>query len=357
MANSIIDIKKFDEYITAGFLRKQKHPSEELFIWNYTEKCQFGGMWDEITLMSRGLITDGVGNIVARPFLKFFNVGENGQTFPVGTSFIATDKLDGSLGISYWQNGKMFIATRGSFTSEQSIVANEILHEKYNGGILCDPSFTYLFEIIYPQNRIVVNYDDKKDLILIGCINTKTGEEISLNFVKNFENFPIVKEFSKEEIDVRGEPDNSEGYVYYFPRTGLRLKFKFSEYKRLHKLMSHLSDRSIWEVLSENGNIESILSNVPDEMFQWIRTRTEQFRKQYENIEYCSRMVYEKVKGMASRKEQANYIIKIQPVMSDTKDYNPGVVFSMLDGKDYSKGIWKLLYPVEIGKYMFSEQA
>ena len=37
-------------------------------------------MWDEITLQCRGLVTDNEGNVVARPFKKFFNIEEGKHT-------------------------------------------------------------------------------------------------------------------------------------------------------------------------------------------------------------------------------------------------------------------------------------
>ena len=38
------------------------------------------------------------------------------------------------------------------------------------------PGKTYLFEIIYPENRIVVDYGDYKGLVLIDVIDNETGK-------------------------------------------------------------------------------------------------------------------------------------------------------------------------------------
>ena len=66
-------LETLEKYHKEGLLYKQVHPSLPLTIWNYTEKVQYEGLWDDITLMSRGLVTDDKGNVVARPFKKFFN--------------------------------------------------------------------------------------------------------------------------------------------------------------------------------------------------------------------------------------------------------------------------------------------
>lgn len=48
----------------------------DLILFNYTPICQFSKAWDEYTIMARGLIVDKEGNVVARPFDKFFNYEE-----------------------------------------------------------------------------------------------------------------------------------------------------------------------------------------------------------------------------------------------------------------------------------------
>ena len=69
-----------EKYHQDGLLDKQNHPTLPLTIWNYTPKVQYEGLWDEITLQCRGLVTDDKGRIIARPFRKFFNLEEGKYT-------------------------------------------------------------------------------------------------------------------------------------------------------------------------------------------------------------------------------------------------------------------------------------
>lgn len=153
-----IDLKELIS--RAEFIRGTPHETEGLTIWNYTAKCQFERAWDEYTRMARGLITDSVGNIIARPFPKFFNYGETEETktenLPKDIP-IVTVKLDGSLGIQYYLGNKLYIATRGSFTSEQAIWATKWMQERFTQNNFVS-GYTYLYEIIYPENKIVVDY-------------------------------------------------------------------------------------------------------------------------------------------------------------------------------------------------------
>ncbi len=61
-----------NKYHEDNLVYKQVHPTLPLTIWNYSEKVQYDNLWDDITLQTRGLVTDDKGNVVARPFKKFF---------------------------------------------------------------------------------------------------------------------------------------------------------------------------------------------------------------------------------------------------------------------------------------------
>src|SRR5690349_5104447 len=92
---------ELNDAVADGRVRYQKHPTKDLFIFNYTEETQFSKRWDNITLNCRGLILDDDYNIVARPWKKFFNFGERDLEIDFNAPVEVTDKMDGSLGILY----------------------------------------------------------------------------------------------------------------------------------------------------------------------------------------------------------------------------------------------------------------
>ena len=120
-----------EKYYNDGLLHKQTHPTKDLTIWNYSPKVQYERLWDDITLQCRGLVTNSKGDIVARPFKKFFNYEEHTPEEIPNEDYEVYEKMDGSLGILLNYDGEWVITTRGSFTSPQSIKAKELL-EKYN---------------------------------------------------------------------------------------------------------------------------------------------------------------------------------------------------------------------------------
>lgn len=325
------------EMIEKEYVSIREHPDADLYIYNYTKKTQYEWIWNEVTKKCRGLIMDSKGNIIANPFEKFFNIEEldaKEQSIP-NESFEVYDKMDGSLGILYWFEDEPCIATRGSFTSEQAIEGNKILFEKYKHAFdKLNKSKTYLFEIIYPQNRIVIDYGAKRDLILLAIRDTKTGEELPLEDI----GFPMVKSFDGL-MDFRKlkelEEDNKEGFVIKF-KSGFRMKVKFEEYKRLHRIFTNVSNKSIWEILKDGGDFKELIDRVPDEFHKWLDKTKDELIKKYNEMEQVSKKEFKPVSEFESMREFAEY----------TKNQTyPTILFKMKDNKDYSEFIWKIIRP------------
>ena len=99
-------------------------------------------------------------------------------------SFEAFEKLDGSMGVLYiMPDGEKAIASRGSFVSDQAKFATEYLNEKYSE-VRFLPQYTYLFEIIYPENRIVLDYGNKKEIVLLAIRENHTGRDLKYGYVR-----------------------------------------------------------------------------------------------------------------------------------------------------------------------------
>tara|TARA_Y100000310_G_C20700493_1_gene829308 strand:- start:772 stop:1377 length:606 start_codon:yes stop_codon:yes gene_type:complete len=108
----------FQDYIEKNLIFSAT--SNDLEIFNYTRNTVYNQLWDQYTLIARGLILcPSQKKIVATSFPKFFNYGEVTSYIPPAKSFAVTDKMDGSLGIVFWHN-KWMVTTKGSFESEQS---------------------------------------------------------------------------------------------------------------------------------------------------------------------------------------------------------------------------------------------
>lgn len=285
----IMDTSTLKLYSDKGLLKCNKHPVYDLCIWNYSEKVQYNKEWDAITLMTRGLITDIEGNIVSRNFSKFFNLEEYNQEYvninsdPFKDNFKVYEKLDGSLGILFYYNEWIF-CTRGSFTSVQSIQGKSILDKKIDYSLL-DKSLTYTFEIIYPLNRIVVDYDITEDVIFLSAFekNGKERHDIRQKFISL--NLNVVKEYtSKDPYLLKDENvEGREGYVMVF-ENGERLKIKFENYIKLHRLVSNLSVQNAFDWIKSGKPISEIVELIPDEYHSWYNSIVNKVNDEYNRI-------------------------------------------------------------------------
>jgi len=337
---SEINMKAISELILEGYIVKRPHPSGELFIYNYTAKAQYDRRWTPETMMCRGLILDKDNQIVARPLSKFFNLQESEEALPTG-SFDVYEKFDGSLGISYWFEGKLFIASRGSFSSDQAVKANELIHSLYPcSAPLMDRNSTYCFEIIYPSNRIVVNYGDYEALVLLAVINMEDGSEYPIEDSAHL-GFPLAKKHNGlDEVNtITGlNTANEEGFVLRFAN-GLRLKFKFEDYVRLHRVLTQMTTKVIWEMLRDKVPFEEVLERVPDEFYDWVRKTKESLEAEYQQIENEAVNEFERVLGLLGRSDR-------RILAEEFKDYkHSAILFRLLDKKDYSEYIWKMIRP------------
>ncbi|MFE6819622.1 RNA ligase [Streptomyces sp. NPDC057677] len=302
--------------LTAGHVTRKRHPRLPLSIYTYTRACQYAQHWNEATTRCRGLVADddADGRIVALPLPKFFNVSEHAAGRPYAPPlpdepFEVYDKVDGSLGVVFHYDGRWHVASKGSFTSVQATWAQRRLDAADTAGLT--PGVTYLAEILYPGNRIVVNYGDRRDLVLLAAFD-RDGTEVPLaeaatgwqgvgSVVRTWPAMDLAELVALTESNTlpdghRATGTDAEGFVLRFA-SGRRAKAKLAEYVRLHKVLTGVTERDIWrghgiqrfaalpagelakglgcsvaEVEADGGKpLDALLEQVPDEFDAWVR--------------------------------------------------------------------------------------
>lgn len=361
-----VDREKLMQQITDGMVKEQVHPSLPLRILNYTQKAQYTPkLWNEVTDKCRGLIFNSqTGEIVARPFVKFWNYSDlrHPETMPENypaTVPIITRKMDGSLGILYCYEGEWAVATRGSFTSDQAKWATLVLGLHHPNFKWVD-GFTPLVEIIYPENQIVVKYD-WADLVLLSGVMNSTGEEMTREVLEELaikNRLRLVDDFDKSiEVCASEDIENEEGYVVAWTRPGtwpLRVKVKMATYCRLHRLLTGTNPITVWEMLKDGLDLTTVTTDVPADFAVWIDSVESSLRKSYKAIEDAALTAMLEYKGEMAittpeqRKHFALYAVTKQPVTP--------ILFAMLDGKDYAPIIWKMVRPKATDTFKVDEE-
>jgi len=355
----VLDARALLDALSDGLVRLQQHPTLPLTILNYTERCQHDRIWNTTTRACRGLIIQieegalwETATVVARPFPKFFNVNEPGapevtEALPYAPATV-TDKLDGSLGILYPTPEGPAIATRGSFTSEQALHATALLRERYPQ-FDPNPDMTYLFEVVYPGNRIVVDYGDTDDLFLLDILDTATGErafDIEWMAYKG----PWVDEEPHQSLaEALAAPPrpNAEGYVVWFPTTNERLKLKQDDYVALHRIVTGLTERRVWEELGAGRTVEEICEPLPEEFREWVRRVAADLIWQRDDIVGCAQR--ERAAIMTNIAEtEPEWSRKAYAERAAKTPHLAPYLFMLLDGKDPRPAIWRTLRPAHV---------
>jgi len=343
-----------------GLLSIVPHPDPGAGLWllNYTARAQYQVAWDRypVLLGCRGTIVTAGGEIIAKPFRKFFNVGERPETRLEALATLGapevTHKLDGSMCVLYPYADGYRLATRGSFVSDQARRATEIWDQRYAARLspMLDRELTHVFELVGPQNRIVVQYD-QEGLILIGLVVTATGRELSYAEVDREALRLGLPYVDTETIAndwqalMRAQRPNFEGFVLFWPEHNLRVKVKLAEYVRLHRIISGLSEHVVWEHLRAGTSLDTVREVVPEEMRAWLDATVAEFDRAHARLSAEVARVVALVgdagldpADRAQRKDVAAIVLR------ESGEARPAV-FLALDGKPYDDTLWKLLEP------------
>jgi len=348
----LFDILNADEYqrtLDARYIKVQKHPTLPLHIHNYTDAATWDEHWNDVTLTCRGLVTHAhTGEVLARPFKKFFNHDQAlAPQFDPAEPVTVLAKADGSLGILVPTVDGPIVATRGSFMSDQSAWATALYRERY-ASFAPNPDWTYLFEIIYPENRIVVDYGAFADLMLLGAVDIATGATVPLEQARLGWAGPVVPVFpftTLNEVLSAPEMDNSEGFVVWHAGRDERVKIKFAEYKRLHKLMTGINTKHVWEILAAGDDPVAAFASAPDEFHGWLKGQIDRLTSGYAAAAEAAQEAYrDAVAALPAGFDRRMFAEHVSRHPLKTQ------LFLLLDGRSIDEPIWKSLKPVNGGE-------
>ena len=227
------------------------------YIFNDSE------LWkNPVNLEARGITFDANGNIVSRPFEKFFNLNENQFTQFKDLDFTDAeyfDKVDGSMITPVVVDGKVYFKTKKSFYSDvaqscQKDFGNDERYIKFCN-VCAEYRITPIFEYTSPMNRVVVDYGTEPKLTLLAIRNNVSGIYIWRDVivkVRDDYGIPIVEQFDINSIqDILSQDiETREGYVIRL-KSGQRVKVKFPSYLLKHHTLDRMTKRNIAEMVLE----------------------------------------------------------------------------------------------------------
>ena len=240
----------------------------------------------------RGLIFNtATGELISRPYHKFFNVGERDETqldkIDLNQPHVVLEKLDGSMIRPIPTPEGFRLGTKAGIT-DVAMNAEVFIGDKPQYGTfinLCiSQETTPIFEWVSRKNRIVVDYPED-NLILTAIRDNRNGSYVEYESMKRSAshlNIPCVKAYSKgvptseDLINHIRKWDDGEGVVIRFD-DGHMVKIKADEYILRH--------RSKEQINSEKNIIQVILSDAVDDMIPLLTeddaTRLRKFQAEF----------------------------------------------------------------------------
>ena len=236
--------------------------------------------------LARGKVLDiNTKEIVSYPFDKFFNVNEVSDTkeevvkerLKNNRYLYVTDKKDGSTIIVSKYKGTPLITTNGSFDNEQIDWAKKMFAKKYPKFLSeLKDGFTYIFELIHPENRIVIDYGNEEALYMLSIREIKTKEMLSIDeihSVADYFGFPYPEVFSFNKLDdiiylahnMKGA--NKEGWVLRIGAADgneYMLKIKLDEYFEMHSAFDRIKLSFVYRHLIDN-DLDDFIAIANDE--------------------------------------------------------------------------------------------
>lgn len=279
-------------------------------IWN------FG--YNNLTNICRGKVIDiNTKQIVSYPFDKFFNLGECEETsidkmqdIIDNAKYISVmDKVDGSTIIITKTENDFIVNTNGGFNNIQTQLAKKLLVDKYKNSLdQMEIGYTYIFELIHPQDSKVVDYKGAKKLVLLSvrdltdkrllryeeCV--EVAKNLNMDVVECFE-FTNLNEFVTMAKTVKNS--NREGWVIRVitNEEDILFKLKIDEYCILHKsILGKVNPFNVYELMV-NDILDDTLSKSDEGTKVLILDMVDKINNVLENIEINLRNLLDEVKS------------------------------------------------------------
>lgn len=287
----------------------------------------------------RGLIFDVNGNLMSRPFHKFFNVSERDETqinaIDMTEPHVVMEKMDGSMIRPILVDGYLRLATKMGVTSvamqaEEWLAAQDPALKAWLRRCVED-SVTPIFEWISPFNQIVLAYEHA-DLVYLGTRDNTTGAYIMDKSCP----FSVVPQYGSMKGNItdyiarQREAEGREGDIIRFDY-GHMLKVKNDWYVRIHKTLDRIVyDRNIVALII-NEEIDDVVPMLPQVQVDRVRDFEKVFWRAFKDKE--NRLYGLRISAQQSYDDDRKRIaLEMVPTLEHKADAS--FIFRMLDGHD-----------------------
>ena len=304
-----------------GVYHRQHPKYPNLYQFTYDQIESDGHKTNPLVIESRGVILDRDNDwsVVARPFDRFFNLGESCAAKVDWDSSRIQEKVDGSLCIVYYYDGNWQVATKGTPDASGNVNGYSFTFAELFWKVAKDQGVaqwlnerhwfkdtTFLFELTTMFNRVVVRHKESK-LTLIGVRRIEDGVEMLTGWHNGDEVLNPVRDYhfkSQEEMLQFAKNLNGtegEGFVVV-DKNWNRVKVKGENYLALAHMKDGFGPRRVLEIVrnAELEEFKKYLDTFPEmqPLFDEVKGKFETFASEIE-------AQYETIKDISDQKEFA----------------------------------------------------
>ena len=363
MAHHLPNADVLERLVAQGKVRQKfsdRYPA--LAIYKYSPSFQSQFFTDEDAhwvRWCRGLVYDhDADRVVCCPMPKFFGH----QTFTHATlwemvqenNYTVSRKVDGSCVLVWYYDGTWQFTTLFSFDSEQAMVAKHMALEMGVGDDIFNKGSTQIFEVVYPENHIIVDYGEETSLTYITSFDNDTGREyLDESYMGSESPIGMVGQHCPHltlgELHRLVETQfDVEGYVLtHYPENAkfaVRVKFKTSWYFEQSGFMSRvhafgLVEACYWSYKNRQSHIlawaekmDHSFSNVHQQSHMPALDLVHRVKHVHASVNRLVKALHLAASGLGhlpTRKEQA---LEIQKLRAHHRI--KAALFCALDGKD-----------------------
>jgi len=228
----------------------------------------------------RGLILDDQNRLVCVPFFKFFNSHEPNADSIDWNSARVQEKIDGSIMKLAYFGDAWHVSTNGTIDAYKSSIYEDLSDiecpystygELWDVAVKdanldydkLDKNYTYMFELVSPYNKVVVDYPETK-IYHLGTRDNRTMQELDIDIGVRKPRVYALNTLDACLDACKDMPFNQEGYVVV-DKDWHRVKIKSPAYVAVHRLKNNgdINERAVIQLIREN-EIDEFLSYFPE---------------------------------------------------------------------------------------------
>jgi RNA ligase len=286
----------------------------------------------------RGLIFDADGNIMSRPFHKFFNVNEREETqdyvleLEMRSDHVVMEKMDGSMIRPILLDGELRLATKMGVTTV-AIQAEEWLDTQSADmktwlRKCVEDCVTPLLEWVSPFNQIVLAYEEA-NLVYLGTRDNTTGAYLMDKSCP----FDAVPQYGAVEgnivdyVALARQAQSREGDIIRFAN-GHMVKVKNDWYVRIHKTLDRIVfDRNIVSLII-NEEVDDVIPMLPKAQASRVRDFEISFWSEFAATEERLMLLFLEAQMLFG--DRKRIALELVPTLKHRGDAQ--FIFRMLDG-------------------------